>query len=246
MRPLAIIPVYNEADILPAVLRHLEAQGCDVYLLDNWSTDAPLTNVLLMLRNHHDADYELWPESEPKFYDWTGILKRIEEIALEHGRGRWVMLHDADEIRRSPWPDVTLADAFDMVESSGYNAVKFAVRTFIPVDNSWQPGGDPETHFRYYRPDHIDYRNKQIKAWMQPSARVDIHTHAGHEAIFQNRRVFPAPFMLKHYPIRSQEHGERKLRERRYSPAERAKGWHVQYDGLTKFIEDPANLHAEL
>ena len=39
MRPLAIIPAYNESDILPAVLKHLDEQGCDVYVLDNWSTD---------------------------------------------------------------------------------------------------------------------------------------------------------------------------------------------------------------
>ena len=46
-------------------------------------------------------------------------------------------------------------------------------------------------------------------------------------------RVFPYKFLLRHYPIRSQAHGERKIlheRRQRWDPAERARGWHVQYD----------------
>lgn len=39
MKVLAIIPTYNEADILPGVLRHLHSQGVDTYVIDNWSTD---------------------------------------------------------------------------------------------------------------------------------------------------------------------------------------------------------------
>lgn len=247
-RPLAIIPVYNEADILPGVLRHLEREGCDVYLLDNWSTDAdPMEGALAATGGRPTFTVERWPAECPKFYDWTGILKRIEEIAIEHGRGRWCMLHDADEIRRSRWSTVTLAEGLQLVESSGYNAVRFAVRTFVPVDESWQAGGDPEAHFRYYRPDHLDYRNMQIKAWFQGDDRVDIHTHGGHAALFPGRRVFPEAFVLKHYPIRSQAHGERKMRERRYSLTERAKGWHVQYDHykeqpMPKFVESKETL----
>jgi hypothetical protein len=45
----------------------------------------------------------------------------------------------------------------------------------------------------------------------------------------------PTSFLLKHYPIRSQAHGERKVfRERRprYDPANRARGWHTHYDHL--------------
>src|SRR5437868_1542812 len=124
-RSLAIIPVYNEADILPAVLRHLEHQGCDVYILDNWSTD--WTSELL---SSIGSNIERWPAERPALYDWTAILRRIEEIALERGRGRWVILHDADEIRRVPsdWATLTLAQALDIVAVTGYNAVQFKVR----------------------------------------------------------------------------------------------------------------------
>jgi hypothetical protein len=41
--------------------------------------------------------------------------------------------------------------------------------------------------------------------------------------------------LLKHYPVRSQKHGERKIfRERRarWNPEEKAKGWHDHYDAI--------------
>jgi hypothetical protein len=53
---------------------------------------------------------------------------------------------------------------------------------------------------------------------------------------------------MRHYPIRGQAHGERKIfRERigRWDPAETARGWHIQYDGLThgqNLLADPSGL----
>jgi glycosyltransferase involved in cell wall biosynthesis len=230
MRPLAIIPIYNEADILPAVLTHLEQQGCDVYVLDNWSTDLSHELVTRLGDN-----VERWPAERPTNYEWTAILTRIEEIALERGKGRWVILHDADEIRRVPtdWSTLTLEKALEIVSITGYNAVHFRVRTFVPTDNLWTAGADPERHFRYHRSEHVDHGIPHVKAWFQGEDRVDLHTHGGHQVMFPDRHVCPHPFILKHYPIRSQEHGERKvLKERfpRYPEQERSKRWHVQYD----------------
>jgi hypothetical protein len=53
---------------------------------------------------------------------------------------------------------------------------------------------------------------------------------------------------MKHYPIRSQAHGERKVfteRANRWNEAERSLGWHRQYDeiGTTgSFLRDAASL----
>ena len=248
MRPLAIIPVFNESDILPAVLKHLDQQGCDVYVLDNWSTDLSPEFISGLGTN-----VERWPAERPAMYDWTGILRRIEEIALEQGAGRWVILHDADEIRRAPeqWPGLNLAGALEHAQSGGYNAVTFAVKTYAPIDNSWEPRVDPEAHFRYSMREHTDDRVPHIKAWLQGAERVDLHTHGGHQALFAGRNVCPEPFVLKHYPIRSQAHGERKvLKERfpRYSPVERTRQWHVQYDDYVnnpKFVLNPRDLRED-
>jgi hypothetical protein len=61
--------------------------------------------------------------------------------------------------------------------------------------------------------------------------------------------VYPFRFLLRHYPIRTQEQGERKVfadRLPRFNRFERlVRGWHTQYNDLRKedsFIRDPATL----
>jgi hypothetical protein len=57
--------------------------------------------------------------------------------------------------------------------------------------------------------------------------------------------VYPFKFLLRHYPIRSQAHGERKVlvdRAPRWSPEERALGWHRQYEEHVRFVRDRATL----
>jgi hypothetical protein len=88
----------------------------------------------------------------------------------------------------------------------------------------------------------------QRRAWKQLGVRVSLSPSAGHDVQFPGRRVYPFKFLLKHYPIRSQAHGERKvLRERlpRWNAAERALGWHAQYDEVGAqgcFEHDQAEL----
>jgi hypothetical protein len=71
---------------------------------------------------------------------------------------------------------------------------------------------------------------------------------AGHEAGFAGRRIFPYKFVLKHYPLRGPAHARRKIfvdRRPRYSPEERAEGWHVHYDHWTaedRFVWDRRDL----
>ena len=71
---------------------------------------------------------------------------------------------------------------------------------------------------------------------------------AGHSVEFKERRVFPYKFLLKHYPIRSQSHGERKIfaeRKARFSPEEHEMGLHTQYDMYEpecSFLVDPKSL----
>ncbi len=243
MKPLAIIPVFNEADILPWTIKHLKEQGCEVYVLDNWSRDGSTHKAFLA-----DCEFEHWPAEPQDVYDWTGILKRCEEIAIEQcGSGRWVMVNDADEIRRSP-DTLPLDVTMRWLTECGFNAVEFHQFHFWPIDNGWTPEKDPEQYFRHYSEDAPGWQH--VKAWFQvPDRSVDLHTAGGHQAFFKEMRVCDAPFYLKHYPIRSQQHGEKKiLRERlpRYPQAELARGWHVHYNEFRgerpSFLKDPKEL----
>lgn len=229
---LAIVTVYNEADIIGQLLQRLSASGVRAHVIDNWSSDAT-PDILADYAARANVTWERFPSSgDTGHFELERLLSRVEEVAADSGAD-WVIHHDADEIRESPWPGVSLADALWAVERWGYNCIDHTVFNFRPVDNSWSPGDDLASSFPWCQFGDTPADFLQIKGWKPQATRLTMASNAGHQVDFEGRRVFPYKFLLRHYSIRSQEHGERKiLRERqpRWSPEERAKGWHVHYD----------------
>ena len=240
----AFITCYNEADILPWTIKHLQEQGVSVYLIDNWSTDGTYD---CMAWRSDLVGYQHFPASGPsRYYSWRLLLGEVEAVA-QRSKSDWCIHHDADEIRRSPRLGETLLEAFQRVDREGYSAVNHDVFHFMPTDDDYR--GDPERHFRYYLKDHDGTAPQQIKAWKNTGQRVDLSSSGGHVARFPGMKVYPEKFILKHYPMRTAAQAERKViheRMERYDPYERqALRWHVQYDGLVKtrdWIKDPKVL----
>jgi GT2 family glycosyltransferase len=243
-RVQAYVPAFNEADILEATVRHLLDQGVDVHLLDNWSSDGTWELCGRLAAAPHVSAERFGPTGH---YDWSAILARIEELAARSAAD-WVMLLDADELRIAPWPDIKLRDALWAVERSGFNAVDHTVLHLPATDDGFAPGSDPRAHFR-----HVELWNgpgyaPQVKAWKTGPWRAVLTASGGHEAQFAERRVFPFNFIDEHYPLRSQRHAEQKVfRDRvpRWRAAERERGWHAQYDGLSadhRFLRSPSEL----
>ena len=93
------------------------------------------------------------------------------------------------------------------------------------------------------------FNSLQIKAWKNTGRPVDLVTHGGHSVLFKGRKIFPFKFVLRHYPIRSQTHGEEKVlrnRKGRFQEEERTKGWHLQYDHIVEghcFLYPAGTLH---
>lgn len=235
-RPLAIISAYNEDDVVGEVVVDLVKQGCDVAAIDNWSTDATW-QILNKARAQYPDNIviERFPSNgSPPYYEWRKILQRKEEIA-HHQQGRWIIHTDADELRRSPFPGLTLAEGLKLAQNTGANRVAFNLVNFRPTtDRPFQPGTleSSFSHFEFAtRPGHV----RQAKAWLQGSQRVDLASSGGHVVTFDNANDYPYRFLLQHYPIRSVEHGRRKVleeRQTRWSPEERKMGWHIQYDNF--------------
>ena len=245
-RVLAIVKAYNEADIIVPSLTHLIRQGIDVYLVDNWSDDGTweLTQPFV---GHGVVGAERHPHQPQARFNWRGLLERTEEIASTMPAD-WYVHYDVDEVRRSPWPHLRLKDAIYRVDRSGFNAIDHTVVTFHPVDDGYRAHDDFEAYFRYFDFPRRRGSFVQIKAWKRSAARVSLADSGGHEVGFPGRAVYPIKFLLKHYPVRSQAHGLRKvLRERvaRWDPAERAAGWHTHYDDVGpahRFVRAPETL----
>jgi hypothetical protein len=238
----AILAAYNEEDIVGAALQHLIAQGVSVYFIDHGSTDGTLEEARRFV-DKGVIGVESLSMSGPTFR-WADLLRRKEQLARELP-GSWFIHHDADELRESPWSGVSLREALRQVDAAGYNAVDFEVLQFRPVHDDYRKGDDLLAAFPHYEPAR-EYDKLQIKCWKR--SQVELAASGGHDAQLAERRVFPVRFLLRHYPIRTQAQGARKVfRERlpRFDPAERALGWHRQYEGAREgqsFLRDPATL----
>jgi glycosyltransferase involved in cell wall biosynthesis len=232
--PLAIMSCYNEEDIIEEIILDYRRQGCELLVLDNWSTDSTWE----ILERLHELDprgieVQRFPDRAPSAASWRAILARKEEIALQHP-GRWVLHVDADELRRSPFEELTLAQALRVAQICGANRIDFNVLNFRPVHGGeWS--GSLERAFRYFQfPDHLSYFS-QKKAWVQGYERVKLVDDAGHLANFDGAWDFRYKFLVKHYPIRSVHQGRNKLhrhREARWEASEKDAGWHVHNQSI--------------
>lgn len=246
---VAIIAAYNEEDVIGEVVNALIQEDVQIYFLDHHSTDGTRAAVEAFLGRgvigieQFPADRKTDPAADA--FAWERILKRKEELGRELS-AEWFIHHDADEFRESPWSGLTLRDAIARVDLAGYNAIDFQLLNFYPTAADPREG-DIRTRLQYFEPGRT-FDNQQIKCWKKTGAVVDLASSGGHSAEFSERRVFPIRFPLRHYPIRSQAHGERKIfdeRVPRFTPEERARGWHVQYDEWSpgaSFVRDPATL----
>jgi hypothetical protein len=226
---IAIIAAYNEADIIGQVVSDLIAQGVDAYVIDHGSTDGTVAALQPYLGRGLRA-IEPFPRDDNRFA-WERLLQRKEVLARELAAD-WFVHHDADEFRESPWRELSLRDAIQRVDTLGYNAVDFALFNFQATHDGFRAGDDVRAAFPFYDR-HQAWDRVQIRCWKKTESAIDLASSGGHEVRFDGRAVFPIRFVLRHYPIRGQAHGERKVfEERRFIDAERDRGWHVQYDGL--------------
>jgi hypothetical protein len=236
--------------VISPVIGHLVENGVDVHLIDNRSTDATVAEASRWLGKGllaiEEFPREAPPSGSPPPFDWTAILQRKEELARELDAD-WFLHHDADEIREAPWPGMTLGEAMRWVDRLGYNSIGFRVFNFPPIDDGYEPGSDLRAHFSYWK-EAPEFDRSQIKCW-KAGRPVSLVPSGGHEAAFPNRNVFPIPFLMRHYPIRSSEQGRRKVfeeRKGRFVERERARDWHIQYDAMSDpgqmLLADPAEL----
>jgi hypothetical protein len=247
-RIIALIATYNEEDIIEPVLLHLASEGVDSYVIDNRSTDGTVEKVRSFIgRGVIGVETFSAPgvERDDSRFHWAPILARKEALAKELDAD-WFIHHDADEVRESPWGHLRLREAIELVDRLGYSAIDSEVLNFWPTTDVPE-SADPVRAFRYC--EHAGLFDRlQVKTWKKTVSGVDLVTSGGHDATFEERRIFPLRFIIRHYPIRSDAHGARKVfceRRPRFAADERQRGWHVQYDGFepgTTFVRDPASM----
>ena len=143
--------------------------------------------------------------------DWSGLLARKQEVIGEL-QPTWAIHSDADEVRRSPWPGISMRDGLWAVHQSGATMVDFTVLNHLPVH-----GHTPDDRTDVTRLDHVEFGLRpgyftQTKCWRVPTAGEPAHWHqGGHRITPPIARPFPLNFRVDHYPVRSQSHGLEKI-----------------------------------
>lgn len=234
----AVIHGFNEADIIPEVFHHLSRQEVEVHYFDNWSTDGTWEYAQSMHRMGKIKHCERFPSEPGPDYEWRDQLDKTASYAKTLDAD-WVMHHDADEIRVSPWDGFTLRDAISHADQLGFNAIDFTVIDFRFLTSAISRGLPYEqelTHFEFgRRPGHF----LQVKCWKN-GVDVDLASSGGHDARFNARKVYPVKFLLKHYPLRSEIQAASKIfknRIPRFRKEQQAYGWHHQYDKYAESTE---------
>jgi len=247
---LAVISTHNDEDIIGQVLDYLVTQDVDILILENWSSDnTPLIIKDKVKRYPGKIFVEKFPKSGPvQNYLWPDILKYKVNNRISE-RYEWIIHYDSDEIRMSPWIDKTLGESISFVDSLGFNAVNFTLADFRPIKEGFSKDDDPIKFFQYFELRDTPGCFLQMKAYKNFGQKVDISTTFGHDILFEERKVFPIKFLLKHYPLRSTKSARKKIfvdRKPRYLKSSREKGAHVHYDKYQPeqtFIWDSKDLN---
>jgi len=233
----AIINVFNEADVIETVVRHLASQEIQVHLIDNWSSDGTYELGRNLVALGFCSKISRFPDQPSSDYEWARQLDHTAQYAASLDAD-WIIHHDADEIRLSPWPNVPLARAIEYVDGLGYTALDFTVVNFFYTDDGKTGKFVPEQLKWFEWGRHPSYF-VQVKAWKH-SPDVNLSVSGGHNAEFEGRRVYPIKFLTRHYPLRSQLQANQKIFRDRFPRIEkerRERDWHVHYDAFRSVQE---------
>ena len=216
MRIVALLTVRNEELYLARCLEHLIANGVDVCVIDNDSTDGT-RRIAEQFVGRGVIRLDTLPF--PGVFALLPILQNEQRLANEIDAD-WFVHHDADEIREAPSAGVTLAQAVEEADARGYNAINFDEFVFMPrsADERFE-GRDYVLEMQwyyYFRPKP----QRRLNAWKRTGVAVDLCASGGHVVHFPDRLVCPTDFVMRHYIALSWEYLDKKYQARRYPPDE--------------------------
>lgn len=228
MKIAAIVCIRNEAVHIQRCLGDFIAEGIDVVLTDNGSTDESLELAKPFL-----GGGLLAIESLP----WVGHfsltaqleLKRTVESRLPHD---WIIHADADEWLRPPSAETSLASAIEQADRDEFNCINFNEFVFVAP-----PGADYNVqHYRELMRDYYFFQPRyprQMRVWKK-SARLHFIGADGHQFTGDDVKLCTTDFELRHYIMLSEDHFRAKYVGRVFDPDELSKGWHRSCLSITR------------
>lgn len=209
-RVVAVMSSYNDADVIAWVIRRALAQGIELVVIDNWSTDATYELASQFRGERGFLDLLRFPAHGPtRRYDFHAFIRFFMQVLHERAHDAWHMWHASDESVIAPWRGIPYRDALWLVQQEGYTCVDHHYLDFWPTSNlaPFVPGDDVVQRLLWF-----ELRNPMLqRAWRAPVYDI---WNMGHEVWFAGKRVYPTRFILKNYRYRSQAHADRKRYDR--------------------------------
>jgi glycosyltransferase involved in cell wall biosynthesis len=222
MRIVALLATYNEERFIRACIEHHVAQGLEVFLIDNESTDRTL-EWAREFEGRGLAGVETLPRDG--VFRWANILRRKEELAKTMGAD-WYLHLDADEFFIPPPRFASVRAAIEAADAAGCTACNAKEYVFVPTRESPDHDGPGfrDTMRSYYPFEPRDPH--RLCTWKQPAGGVDLAGSGGHRVAFPGLRRSPWDLGMKHYLFLSPGHAADKYGRRKYDEAEVQGGWH--------------------
>ncbi|KQC07985.1 MAG: hypothetical protein APR54_00550 [Candidatus Cloacimonas sp. SDB] len=231
--------VFNERDIIEELIQHMRRMEVPLVVIDNGSDDGTekileeyLGKGILEIRQIKTSHFEI------------GLLLNHVEDYIKRWNPKWVCLLDADEFLEPPYQGISLKDAVAYEDSLGYNLIQFDHFEFWPTEKDPDPRTEDITNQIQFYSWNDDYQFKCFKN----VPGTNLAETGSHLPIFPyNTRVSlsPTKYIMRHYGIRSREHGIKKAfaeRLDRYTSHEKKKWGLKKYE---KFSHDGASFIIE-
>lgn len=216
-----MLQTYNEERFIAGCVEHLREQGVSTYLIDNQSTDRTVE-----IAERYVGNGIVGIETLPRAgcFALRAQCRRQEQLAQTLDAD-WLIHYDADEIRVSPDPRRSLAQAIREADEAGFNAINFLEFAFVPTLE--HPNHDHcrfrET-MRWYYPFLPSFPHR-LNAFKRQDGPVELAFSAGHRVRFPGLRMAPRSLYMRHYLFISIEHALDKFVRRQFAQDEVADGW---------------------
>jgi glycosyltransferase involved in cell wall biosynthesis len=253
LRISAVIPAYNEDDVIYWTIRNLVNQNIFVDVLDNESTDSTGRIV------------KEFPKSQVSLSSFDTSGQFNEKVQGEHiqailhkleAKSDWVIKNDADEFLEPPFQNMSLRKGIELADRLGFNCIGSRNFTFFPMSDevSQISGGDVRKCYDYYKIwDQVDrwspeFHPQHNELWKINAFKccAGIFYFDPHKVSpFTNIVLFPHLFIIRHYPYRHPERTKnRLLNERRF----RMSSWNIENQvscHYTQYTEDDTFIFNE-
>jgi len=224
MRIVALLAVRNEEYYLENCLRYLYGQDIETCLIDNESTDRTLE-----IAKDYTGQGVFRIEHVPftGIFEWLKILELKSQLALEID-ANWFIHHDADEVREAPAPFYNLVDGITDADKKGYNAINSDEFVFTPTSNTEAYENknfmNDMKYYYYFKPQPLH----RVNIWKKIKVPIDLASSGGHSVSFENRKIYPLNFILRHYILLSKQHALDKYGNRNYDPKVFERGMNIK------------------